>query len=170
MPDRSRKPNALPAVLIAFGMVLAIWMLALASGVTAQDSGTITPAPTSEFDLNLPATVAFATATLDPGQIPSLTGVGGQAAHASVVIRSGPGLSYAQIGYLPEGDWIDIVGWSGWTPGRICSSTFANDLDMWVQVQAGNRRGWIARCVLTIRGRITDLPIVSADGERSLQR
>ena len=98
--------------------------------------------------------------TLNPQMLPSLTGVNGQAANASVNIRSGPGTHYPPIGSLAQDGWIDIVGWNGWEEGRICSSEFKHDLDMWVQVQVGERRGWVARCVLDIRGNITDLPIV----------
>ncbi|MEO8395399.1 MAG: hypothetical protein ABI700_20565 [Chloroflexota bacterium] len=171
MPDRSRQPNALPAVVIAlaFGLVL-IGLALMTTVVTAQDGGEATPAPTSEFDLNLQPTVAFATATFDPNSLSSLTGVNGHAVNASVTIRSGPGIGYARISYLRKDGWIDIVGWNGWKDGRDCSSVFNDDLDMWVQVQFGERRGWIARCVLTIIGPIDKLPIVSVTGERDLQR
>ena len=168
MPKRSAKLSLQSSVLIAAFCVVAMLALMLTTSVTAQD--TATQEPTSEFSLNLPPTIASPTETLDPGMIPSLTGVGGQAVTASVIIRSGPGLVYPQIGSLRQSNWINIVGWNGWTAGRICSPTFKNDLDMWVQVQSGEQRGWIARCVLQIRGQISNLPIVSASGVRTLQR
>ncbi|HVU13914.1 MAG TPA: SH3 domain-containing protein [Phototrophicaceae bacterium] len=176
MPNRSpqRKRTAqLALLLFALGVVMLLLVFSLTTMVAAQDDGTNstgTPEPTSEFSLNLAPTYQFATPTLDPNQIPSLTGVGGQAVNASVIIRSGPGLLYPQIGSLKQGGWINIVGWSGWTLGRECSPLFFNDLDMWVQVQTGDARGWIARCVLQIRGPLTQLPIVTASGERIMQR
>ncbi len=171
MPDRSRQPNALPAVVIAlaFGLVLLVLAL-MTTTVTAQDGSEATQAPTSEFDLNLQPTFAFATATFDANSLSSLTGVNGRAVNGSVTIRSGPGIGYARVSYLRKDGWIDIVGWNGWKDGRACSSTFNDDLDMWAQVQFGERHGWIARCVLTITGKISNLPIVSVTGERDLQR
>ncbi len=174
MPNRSPQRNIqLATLLFALGVVMLLLILSLTTMVAAQDSGTDstgTPEPTSEFSLNLAPTYQFATPTLDPNQIPSLTGVGGQAVNASVIVRSGPGLHYPQIGYLKQGGWINIVGWNGWKLGRECSPMFFNDLDMWVQVQMGETRGWVARCVLQIRGPVTQLPIVTASGERILQR
>jgi uncharacterized protein YraI len=172
MPDRSYPRTALLPLVIALGLIGLLLMLSLTTSVTAQSGGTPTPVPTTALDaeLNLPATVAFATATLDPSSLPSLTGVGGEAVNADVIIHSGPGLVYRSIGYLPKGQWIDIVGWNGWEVGRECSPVFRNDLDMWVQVQYGAARGWIARCTLDIRGKLTQLPIVTASGERILQR
>ncbi len=170
MLQPSRKPNALPAVLFAAVMLVLLLIMAMSSTVAAQ--GSATPEPTSEFNLILPPTIGpqYAEPTLNPQMLPSLTGVNGQAANASVNIRSGPGLKYPPIGALKQDGWIDIIGWNGWEEGRLCSSEFKHDLDMWVQVQVGERKGWVARCVLDIRGSITDLPIVDASGERTLQR
>lgn len=158
-------------------VVITVFAFAANVNVRAQD-GDPTPQatvqPTSEFDFVIPPTFAPPTGTLDPSQLPSLSGVGGQAANANVAIRSGAGLDYPRIGYLRHERWIDIVGWNGWEgaeEGRTCSPDFEGDLDMWVQVQFGDgRRGWIARCVLNIRGDVTKLPIVTASGERILQR
>jgi hypothetical protein len=169
MPDRSRQPNALPAALIALAFIVLLLLAMMTTAVTAQD-GAATEEPTSEFDLNFQPTFAFATATFDPNSLISLTGVNGHAVNASVIIRSGPGIGYARIGSLRKDGWIDIIGWNGWKDGRDCSAVFSDDLDMWVQVQFGERRGWVARCILTITGKITNLPIVSASGERDLQR
>jgi hypothetical protein len=168
MPDRSHQPNALPAVVIALALMLMLLLLAMMTTVvTAQD--TPTQEPTSEFDLN-GLQIPTSNATFNPQDLPSLTGVNGHAVNASVAIRSGPGLGYPRISFLRKDGWIDIVGWNGWKEGRECSATFNDDLDMWVQVQVGERRGWIARCVLDIKGRISNLPIVSVTGERDLQR
>ncbi len=167
MSDRKHFPHS-AGVIAAFGFVFLMLALVLANSVTAQDGGT--PEPTSAFDLNLAPTFAGPTQTINPQMLPSLTGVNGQAVSASVIIRSGPGTQYPPIGSLAQDGWIDIVGWNGWQAGRICSSVFKHDLDMWVQVQVGERRGWVARCVLDIRGNIANLPIVTASGERILQR
>lgn len=167
MPNRSQKPTAFAAVLIALGMMVTLLVLSLTTTVVAQGTQ---PQPTSEFSLNLPATSAAPIETPNPQMLDSLTGVNGQAANADVNIRNGPGLSYRSIGGLRQGRWIDITGWNGWKEGRECSATFEADLDMWVQVQVGDRRGWIARCVLDIRGGLTDLPVVTQTGERVLQR
>ncbi len=172
MPDRpsTRHPQVF-AVLLAL-LLVALTVLVLATSVTAQsEPSDATPQPSSEFDLNFAPTVQYGpTATTDPNSLPSLTGVGGHAVNASVIIRSGPGLSYRQVSYLKQDGWIDIVGWSGWDEARTCVGDFEDTLDMWVQVQFGERRGWIARCVLDIYGQLTKLPIVTASGERILQQ
>ncbi len=170
MPDHSLQPahkSSTIVVLLAI-LLFALLIFVLTTSVTAQGD---TPQPTSEFDFNIEPTFAYGpTETLDPNMLPSLTGVGGHAVNASVIIRSGAGLSYRQISYLKRDSWIDIVGWNGWDEGRNCSTDFKSDLDMWVQVQFGERRGWIARCVLDIRGELTKLPIVTESGERILQQ
>lgn len=170
MPNTVHKRNLQPITLAAVCVVLALLALTLASVVSAQDA-TVTPQPTSEFDFNIEATFqAGPTATFNPQLLASLTGVNGRATNAAVAIRSGPGLENRRIGALKQGAWIDITGWNGWEDGRTCSPTFENDLDMWVEVRFGERTGWIARCVLEIYGTVTDLPLVSASGERTLQR
>ncbi len=168
MPKRTSKlsPHA-PALIAALCFMLMLLALMLTTTVAAQGTQ---PQPTSEFSLNLPPTIGAATETLNPQMLDSLTGVNGQAVNSSVHIRSGPGTSYRSIGSLRQGRWIDIIGWNGWKEGRECSSVFEADLDMWVQVQFGERRGWIARCVLDIRGQLTDLPVVTTTGDRTLQR
>jgi hypothetical protein len=156
---------------IALALLLVLlFALLLSATVTAQEGET--PEPTSEFGLNIPSTfnAPLPDETLNPQMLPSLTGVNGQALNGAVSIRSGPGTSYPRIGGLNDQGWIDIIGWNGWSVGRECSAVFARDLDMWVQVRRGEQIGWIARCVLDIRGRVTDLPIVTAAGQRALQR
>lgn len=170
MVDRSHKRTLQPAALAAVCVVLALLVLTLASVASAQDA-TATPQPTSAFDFNIEATFqAGPTATFNPQLLASLTGVNGRATNSAVAIRSGPGLDNRRIGALKQGAWIDITGWNGWEEGRSCTPTFENDLDMWVEVRFGTRTGWIARCVLEIYGTVTDLPLVSASGERTLQR
>lgn len=169
MPDHPPKSHALTATAIVIVAILLLLILSTTTAtVTAQDAPT--QEPTSEFSLNLPPTYAGPTATTDPNDLVSISGVGGQAANANVAIRSGPGLEYPRISYLEKGRWIDIVGWNGWDAKRTCAAYFPSTLDMWVQVQFGERRGWIARCVLDIRGQLTKLPLVAADGTRTLLR
>ncbi len=168
MLNRSPKLSPQFSILIAFFCFFTLLLgLALTTTVAAQDT---TLQPTSEFDFNARPTIPAPVETINPQMLPSLTGVNGQAVTTEVVIRSGPGLRYRAIGGLAAGAWIDIVGWSGWAEDRQCSSQFRHDLDMWVQVQRGDLRGWIARCVLTIRGKVINLPVVDAAGNRTLQR
>ncbi|MBL8131475.1 MAG: SH3 domain-containing protein [Anaerolineae bacterium] len=160
----------------------ALAMLALLTPATVAQDGAA-PTPTDFFaaiDLTQPPTrqayvgaPQYPLAVLPDGTaIPSLTGVGGKAEYAPVAIRSGPGLEYPRIGRVAQGSWIHIVGWNGWDLERFCTVNFQSDLDMWVQVQnhLTEQRGWVARCAITIVGDVTALPIVSAAGERSLQR
>lgn len=170
MAAGSRKRNTQPAALAAALLICGLLALGLATAVTAQDA-TATPLPTSEFDVDFGQFVQSGpTATFNPQLLPSLTGVNGRATNSAVAVRSGPGLENRRIGALKQGAWIDITGWNGWEDGRICSPNFENDLDMWVEVRLNDRTGWIARCVLEIYGEVTDLPLVSANGERTLQR
>ena len=170
MLNTSRKRNAQPAALAAMLLICGLLALALATAATAQDA-TATPQPTSEFDIDFGQFVQQEpTATFNPQLLPSLTGVNGRATNSAVAVRSGPGLENRRIGALKQGAWIDITAWNGWEAGRTCSPAFENDLDMWVEVRLNDRTGWIARCVLEIYGEVTDLPLVSASGERTLQR
>lgn len=171
--------------LILLCVLFAMAMLTLLVPMTvAQD----TPAPTNtDF---FAAVQLTSTPAATPGQaylgapqyplavladgttIPSLTGVGGKAERAPVAVRSGPGLEYPRIARVPQNGWIHITGWSGWDLDRTCVGEFAATLDMWVEVQTHltEQRGWVARCVLTIVGDVYSLPIVSASGERDMQR
>jgi hypothetical protein len=170
MPDHAQKRAFQTAALsAAFGIMLLL-VLAWTATVAAQDVNP-TPKPTSEFSFNIePTFQAQADATLDPQMLPSLTGVGARPLSSNVAIRSGPGLEFRRISFLKQDSWVDIVGWNGWEEGRVCSAQFEEDLDMWVQVPVGSGYGWIARCVLDIRGILTDLPVISETGERILQR
>ena len=169
MPDHAQKHPRYTAIFCASLILLTLFALALTATVAAQDV-TGTPQPTSEFSFNLEPTFQAVIPTFDPQMLPSLTGVGATPLNANVSIRNGPGLEYKRISFLAVDNWIDIVGWNGWDEGRECSAQFERDLDMWVQVPVGSGYGWIARCVLDIRGVLTDLPIVSVSGERVLQR
>jgi uncharacterized protein YraI len=130
-----------------FGIVLAVLGLSARPG-SAQGP---TPAPTADpFSLNVQPTIDFGggpTATAPP----SLTGVNGYAS-VNTAIRSGPGLEYRRIGFLPGGASIDIVGYNGYALDRPCSPDFTADLDMWVQVAYRDTTGWMARCTLRITG------------------
>lgn len=170
-----------PMTLILLCALLALMLLTLLIPMSlAQD---VSPTPTDFFaavELTQRPTgqpyvgvPQYPLAILPDGTaLPSLTGVGGKAENGPVAIRSGPGLEYPRIGRLPQGNWINIVGWTGWDANRGCTTNFLGDLDMWVQVQTQltEQRGWIARCVLTIVGNIRALPIVDASGVRDLQR
>ena len=160
-------PISLKLTILAACATLALVLLI---PIAAQDGGDLTPAAPT-------ATLMFGDRfQLTPTPLPatgvpiSLTGVNATAANATVAIRSGAGLEHRRIGRLVQGRSIDVIGWNGWEEGRTCSADFESDLDMWVQVQLGERRGWIARCVLTFTGRLTDLPIVTESGERIMQR
>ncbi len=153
-----------PHVLLIASFVLLALLLVFAPLTVAQDAQpTATPLFGDSFGLPTPTPLET--------PIPiSLTGVNGRADRGAVAIRSGPGLQFPRIGRVSAGKSIDIVGWNGWERDRDCTVNFEDDLDMWVQVQFGETRGWIARCVLTITGRLTDLPLITATGERILQR
>lgn len=125
-------------------MALALLMLLLAMGSFAQDGS---PAPTSIFDTsNGPTVTPVVTGTAPP----SLSGVNGYAERAPVAIRSGPGLNYPRVGFLPRGSSIDIIGYNGYSLNRGCSANFAADLDMWVAVSTSGGIGWMARCALRV--------------------
>lgn len=169
MPEHAQKRLHYTATFVAFFAAIILFALALTATVAAQDV-TETPQPTSEFSFSIEPTFQAVVPTVDPQMLPSLTGVGARPLSQNVSIRSGPGREYKRISFLAVDNWIDIVGWNGWERGRECSAQFERDLDMWVQVTVGSGYGWIARCVLDVRGIVTDLPIVTASGERILQR
>lgn len=169
MPEHAQKRSHTTAAFAAILAALVLFALALTATAAAQDV-TETPQPTSEFSFNIEPTFQAVVPTIDPQMFPSLTGVGARPLSTNVSIRSGPGLEYKRISFLAVDHWIDVVGWNGWERGRECSAQFERDLDMWVQVTVGDGYGWSARCVLDIRGVVTDLPVVTASGERVLQR
>ena len=148
----------------------ALLALVLLIPIAAQDGGDLTPAAPTATPMFGDRFQLTPTPFPAPGIPISLTGVNATAANATVAIRGGAGLDYRRIGRLTQGRSIDVIGWNGWEEGRACSPDFESDLDMWVQVQFGERRGWIARCVLSFTGRLTDLPIVTESGERIMQR
>lgn len=153
-----------PSLIMIAALVTLLALFVIAPTTIAQD---VQPTATLTFG------DTFGLPTPTPGATPipiSLTGVNGRADRAPVAIRSGPGLEFPRIGRLAQGRSIDIIGWNGWEAGRECTVNFEDDLDMWVQVPFAGRIGWIARCTLTITGRLTDLPLITASGERILQR
>jgi hypothetical protein len=129
------------------GLILALLaaaLLLLAMSGAAQDAG---PTPTSIFDNSRGPTVTPVVTGTAP---PSLSGVNGYAERAPVAIRSGPGMQFPRIGFLPRGRSIDIIGYNGYALDRPCGPDFLADLDMWVAVSSGGRIGWMARCALRI--------------------
>lgn len=139
---RPSSPTLMRGALIL--MALAALMLLLAAGSLAQDAG---PTPTSIFDVGRGPTVTPIVTSTAP---PSLSGVNGYAERAPVAIRSGPGLNYLRVGFLPRGASIDIIGYNGYSLSRPCTQYFSSDLDMWVAVSYRGGTGWMARCTLRI--------------------
>jgi hypothetical protein len=120
-------------------------LVLLASAVSfAQDAA---PTPTSIFDNGTGPTVTPVVTSTAP---PSLTGVNGYAERAPVSIRSGPGLNFPRVGFLRQGQSINIIGYNGYALNRLCSAYFQSDLDMWVAVSFRGGTAWMARCALTI--------------------
>lgn len=157
--------HAVWALLILLLTGIALVTAGAPSTIFAQDDGRF-------VTLSFFGVGVYPQAVLPDGtQVPSLTGVGGRAERAAVAIRGGAGVTFPRVSRLTQGAWIEIVAWSGWDADRVCSPVLEDDLDMWVQVQfQGSRRGWIARCVLTIVGDVSALPIISASGETIFQR
>lgn len=126
------------------GLALTMLVLLVTAGSFAQDAG---PTPTSIFDTSRGATVTPVVTSTAPA---SLSGVNGYAERAPVSIRSGPGINYPRVGFLPMGQSIDIIGYNGYSLSRPCTRYFQNDLDMWVAVSYRGGTGWMARCALRI--------------------
>ncbi len=123
----------LPAILLC--------ALLLASAVSAQDL------PPAE-----PPVPAI------PGLPASLSGVGATPISRNVNIRSGPGVDYTVLRRLVVGDSLDVVGTNGFDIERSCVGDFDATLDMWLQVQFAEQRGWIAYCTVTVTGDLSRLP------------
>ncbi|MFN8377879.1 MAG: SH3 domain-containing protein [Anaerolineae bacterium] len=126
------------------GLALVMLALLVTAGSFAQDAG---PTPTSIFDNSRGPTVTPVVTSTAPA---SLSGVNGYAERSAVSVRSGPGINYPRIGFLPMGQSIDIIGYNGYSLSRPCSQYFQNDLDMWVAVNYRGGTGWMARCALRI--------------------
>lgn len=92
-----------------------------------------------------------------PGLPQFLSGVGATPLTRNVNVRSGPGLTYPVIRRLAVNQSLDVVGTNGFDTERTCVGNFNATLDMWVQVQFGEARGWVARCTVTITGDISRL-------------
>jgi uncharacterized protein YraI len=65
-------------------------------------------------------------------------------------IRSGPGTSYTQIGTLPAYTAVPVLG--------------RDDDGLWLYIQYGDMRGWIAGWLATVLGDLNTVPVVDADG------
>ena len=92
-----------------------------------------------------------------PGLPASLSGVGATPLTRNVNIRSGPGLEYRVVRRLVVGNSLDVVGTNGFDNERSCAGDFAATLDMWVQLQFAEERGWVARCAVAITGDLSRL-------------
>jgi uncharacterized protein YraI len=92
-----------------------------------------------------------------PGLPATLSGVSATPLSRNVNIRSGPGTAYPILRRLVVGDSLDIVGTNGFDVERSCAGDFAATLDMWVQVQFAEERGWIARCTVEVTGDMSRL-------------
>ena len=92
-----------------------------------------------------------------PGLPAFLSGVGAAPLSRNVNIRSGPGIEFPVLRRLVVGDSLDVVGTNGFDAERTCVGDFAATLDMWVQVQFAEERGWIARCTVDITGDLSRL-------------
>jgi hypothetical protein len=127
-------------------IALALMAVALlVSTVSLAQDGS--PTPTSIFDTSRGGTVTPVITSTAP---PSLSGVNGYAERAPVSIRSGPGLNFPRVGFLPQGQSVNIVGYNGYALSRPCSASFQSDLDMWVAVSFRGGTAWMARCALRI--------------------
>lgn len=93
-----------------------------------------------------------------PGLPVFLSGVGASPLSRNVNIRSGPGVDYAILRRLAVGNSLDVVGTNGFDVTRSCVGDFNATLDMWVQVQFAEQRGWVARCTVNITGDLSRLP------------
>lgn len=121
-------------------LIVLVCAVLLASGVAAQ---TLPPAEPPVPPI--------------PGLAASLSGVGATPLSRNVNIRSGPGTDYRVIRRLVVGESLDVVGTNGFDTDRTCAGDFAATLDMWVQVQFAEERGWIARCTVQITGDMSRL-------------
>jgi hypothetical protein len=126
-------------------LLFALVLLAFASVTAAQQS---TPLPPVVDTVPTPSSL---------GPPLYLSGVGATPLSENVNIRLGPGLDYPIINRLEFGDSIDVVGHNGYDMTRDCDEPFLTTLDMWIQVQFQERRGWIARCVVDVVGDVSRL-------------
>lgn len=92
-----------------------------------------------------------------PGLPATLSGVSATPISRNVNIRSGPGVEYPVLRRLVVGESLDIVGTNSFDTERTCVGDFAATLDMWVEVQFAEERGWVARCTVDITGDLSRL-------------
>ncbi len=148
----------LPLILIAPMMALVFASAAIAQQPDATQTPIApSPQPTLDFGISLPPTAAPQAAPITAASVGallpiSLSGVGATPIERNVSIRQGPGLEYPRIGVLRSGKSIDVVGTNGYDQLRDCVGDFSKTLDMWLQVQVNERRGWIARCTVIVSG------------------
>ena len=147
-----------------FLLALALILILATAALAQQPAQTETPQPTAEPTINF----GVSTPTPIPHGIPPapkigsllprfLSGVGATPLNGNVSIRLGPGLTYPRVGVLRVGKSIDVVGTNGYDQSRSCLVDFRATLDMWIQVQFDERRGWISRCAVDVTGDMSQL-------------
>jgi hypothetical protein len=150
----------LPLILIApiVALLFASAAVAQQTPATTETPAAPSPEPTIDFGISLPPTAAPRAAPITAASVSallpiSLSGVGATPIDRNVAIRQGPGLQYPRIGVLRSGKSIDVVGTNGYDQTRACLGVeFRTTLDMWLQVQVNEQRGWIARCTVIVTG------------------
>jgi hypothetical protein len=154
-------------------LIAPIVALMLVSAAVAQQpdateapvAPSATPPPTIDFGLSLPTPRPQATQgrpTIGSLLPISLSGVLASPIERNVAIRQGPGLTYPRIGVLRAGKSIDVTGTNGYDQSRDCLGVeFKTTLDMWLQVQFNEQRGWIARCTVNVTGDTSKLLVQS---------
>jgi hypothetical protein len=155
----------LPLILIAPIAALLFASAAIAQQPDAtQIPAAPSPEPTIDFGISLPTAVpAQSQKPISVESVGallpiSLSGVGATPIERNVAIRQGPGLEYPRVGALRFGKSIDVVGTNGYDQTRTCLGVeFKTTLDMWLQVQVNEQRGWIARCTVIVTGDTTQL-------------
>jgi hypothetical protein len=81
----------------------------------------------------------------------------------NLYIRTGPGVEYAPVGILDEGTRLIVLG-------RNRDDVPDDDDTLWWYVQVGGYSGWVKSNLLTLRGDLTETPIVESVGVPNLPR
>jgi len=80
-----------------------------------------------------------------------------------VNIRRGPGVRFTVRGLLRTNRFLEAIGYNGFDLDRPCTENLQNDIDMWIQVRYNTGEAWVARCVVTVEGDLSELPVVEAE-------
>ena len=91
--------------------------------------------------------------------LPTTAALAGESAAQSVTatttvnlrVRSGPGTTYAQIGLLPAGTTVPVVG--------------RNEAANWLLIEFQGGRGWVAAWYTTLTGSLGSVPVSSETGQ-----